>query len=57
MQTNLRLKAKTLLQYDNAEERRVIRGPEAHAARTLGEAGRFDHKGSAYHVASPASRY
>ena len=41
--------------YDNAEERRVIRGAEAHAARTLGEAGRFDHRGTCYRVATPLS--
>jgi hypothetical protein len=39
--------------YDNAEERRVIRGSEAHAARTLGEAPRHDHSGEAYWVRSP----
>jgi len=39
--------------YDNAEERRVIRGAEAHAARTLGEAARTDHRGTCYRVASP----
>ena len=42
--------------YDNYEERRVIRGSERHAARTLGEAVRFDHRGSAYRVATPVSR-
>jgi len=41
--------------YDNAEERRVIRGAEAHAARTLGEATRWDHRGTAYRVASPVA--
>ena len=39
--------------YDNAEERRVVRGAEAHAARTLGEAARSDHRGTCYDVASP----
>ena len=39
--------------FDNAEERRVIRGSEAHAARTLGESARHDHRGRCYHVASP----
>src|SRR4029079_9598646 len=29
--------------YDNREEQRVITGPEAHAANTLGEATRNDH--------------
>ncbi|GAC1393506.1 MAG: hypothetical protein NVSMB31_12990 [Vulcanimicrobiaceae bacterium] len=47
---------KPLKAYDNAEERRVIRGSEAHAARTLGEAARRDHRGSTYRVASPADR-
>lgn len=42
--------------YDNAEERRVIRGSESHAAHTLGEAVRFDHRGSTYRVATPVSR-
>ena len=39
--------------YDNAEERRVIRGSEAHAARTLGESVRRDHSGTTYRVTSP----
>jgi hypothetical protein len=42
--------------YDNAEERRVIRGSEAHAARSLGESVRYDHDGSLYSVASPILR-
>ncbi|MBV9648492.1 MAG: hypothetical protein JO043_13580 [Candidatus Eremiobacteraeota bacterium] len=42
-----------LARYDNAEERRVIRGAEAHAARTLREAQRYDHRGTLYRVASP----
>jgi hypothetical protein len=42
--------------YDNAEERRVIRGSEAHAARTLGEAVRYDHDGTLYCVGSPIMR-
>src|SRR5579884_3387122 len=33
-----RLSARSLPRYDDAEERRVIRGSERHAARTLGEA-------------------
>jgi hypothetical protein len=41
--------------YDNAEERRVIRGAEARAAKTLGEAARFDHRGTCYRVASPVA--
>jgi len=39
--------------YDTAEERRVIRGTEAHAARTLGEGPRSNHRGTCYRVASP----
>jgi hypothetical protein len=39
--------------YDTAEERRVITGSERHAARTLGEGVRYDHRGSCYRVASP----
>ena len=42
--------------YDNLEERRVILGSERHAARTLHEAVRHDHRGSCYHVATPTSR-
>lgn len=50
------LSAKALPAYDNAEERRVIRGPEREAARALGEAVRSDHRGSLYRVATPVSR-
>ncbi len=39
--------------YDTAEERRVITGSERHAANTLGEGIRYDHRGFCYHVASP----
>ena len=42
--------------YDNLEERRVILGSERHAAGTLHEAMRRDHRGSCYHVATPTSR-
>lgn len=48
-----RLDAIDDLAYDNREERRVIRGAETHAARTLGEGTRHDHGGFAYHVDSP----
>jgi hypothetical protein len=51
-----RLSARAMPRYDNAEERRVIRGSERHAALTLGESMRFDHRGSAYRVATPVSR-
>jgi hypothetical protein len=42
--------------YDNAEERRVITGSEAHAARILHESVRHDHAGSTYRVTSPVLR-
>ena len=42
--------------YDDVEERRVILGSEAHAARTLGEARRHNHAGTCYRVASPIDR-
>lgn len=42
--------------YDNAEERRVITGSEAHAALTLGEGLRYDHAGTSYRVHSPTER-
>jgi hypothetical protein len=43
-------------QYDKREERRVIDGSEAHAAKTLGEDRRFDHKGTPFRTDSPISR-
>ncbi len=49
------LTAHRLPAYDNAEERRVIRGSERHAARTLGEGVRTDHRGTCYRVASPTA--
>lgn len=52
----MRLANRADLFYDTAEERRVIRGSESHAARTLGEDVRYDHGGSLYHVASPIAR-
>ncbi|HTU82028.1 MAG TPA: hypothetical protein VMF61_07850 [Candidatus Acidoferrales bacterium] len=48
-----RLSARIDARYDTAEERRVIRGSERHAARTLGEAVRDDHAGRCYRVPSP----
>lgn len=51
-----KLSARALPRYDDAEERRVIRGSERHAAHTLGEAVRFDHRGTTYRVATPVSR-
>ena len=50
------LSAQAVNRYDTAEERRVICGPERHAARRLGEAVRYDHRGSIYRVATPVSR-
>lgn len=50
------LSARSAGSYDSMEERRVIRGSEAHAASTLGESTRFDHRGDAYRVATPVSR-
>jgi hypothetical protein len=50
------LSARNLPHYDNAEERRVIRGSERHAAHTLGEGVRFDHRGATYRVPTPVSR-
>ena len=41
--------------YDTKEERRVIRGSELHAARTLGEAARRNHGGTCYRVTSPTA--
>jgi len=43
--------------YDTKEERRVIDGAEAHAARSLGESVRRDHLGDVYRVASPTAVY
>ena len=42
--------------FDNLEEKRVITGSETHAAHTLGEDARHDHRGSVYAVASPVTR-
>lgn len=55
-QREARLAARAVPGYDTAEERRVIRGSERHAARTLGESVRRDHRGSCYRVATPVSR-
>jgi hypothetical protein len=48
-----RLSRRNVAGYDNAEERRVIRGSECRAARTLGESTRTDHDGTCYRVSSP----
>ena len=50
------LSSQPVRKYDSMEERRVIRGSERLAARTLGEASRFDHRGNCYRVATPVSR-
>ena len=50
------LSARTDARYDDAEEARVIRGCERHAARALGEGVRFDHHGTLYRVRTPVSR-
>ncbi|HEY0395383.1 MAG TPA: hypothetical protein VGD01_12875 [Candidatus Elarobacter sp.] len=42
--------------YDDAEERRVITGVERHAARTLHEGVRRDHRGTLYPVREPTMR-
>ncbi|MDQ6941198.1 MAG: hypothetical protein M3169_01625 [Candidatus Eremiobacteraeota bacterium] len=42
--------------FDNLEERRVILGSERHAARTLHEGTRDDHRGRLYRVATPIDR-
>jgi len=49
-----RLQEEHLARYDNAEERRVIRGVETRAARVLGEGVRHDHRGTPYKVKDPA---
>ena len=50
------LRGQVRARYDNAEEARVIRGCERHAARALGEGVRFDHRGTLYRVHTPVSR-
>jgi hypothetical protein len=42
--------------FDNVEERRVILGSERHAAHTLHESVRTDHRGRIYRVESPIAR-
>lgn len=51
-----RLRTRFDAHYDTAEEHRVIRGSEMHAARTLGEGVRHDHAGTTYRVSSPILR-
>ena len=50
------LAARCAGRYDTAEEERVIRGSEAHAARALGEATRRNHDGTCFRVATPTER-
>ena len=52
----MQLAARCAGRYDTAEEERVIRGSEAHAARTLGEATRRNHDGTCFRVATPTER-
>ena len=52
----LQLAARCAGRYDTAEEERVIRGSETHAARTLGEATRRNHDGTCFRVSSPTER-
>ena len=48
--------AARLRAYDDAEERRVIRGAEAHAARSRSARRKsLDHRGTLYRVASPVA--
>ena len=42
--------------FDNLEERRVILGSERHAAHTLHESMRDDHRGRLYRVDTPIGR-
>jgi antirestriction protein ArdC len=51
-----RLVNREVPRYDNAEERRVIAGAERHAARTLHEAVRHDHRGTLYRVRDATMR-
>jgi hypothetical protein len=51
-----RLRERIDRRYDDAEERRVILGSEAHAAHVLGESTRHNHDGTTYRVASPIER-
>lgn len=51
-----RLQAIAVPGYDDAEERRVISGSERHAARTLHESARTDHRGTVYRVGGPTAR-
>jgi hypothetical protein len=42
--------------YDSAEEWRVVTGSERHAAHTLHESTRDDHRGTVYRVGGPTVR-
>ena len=50
------LQAHRLPAFDNAEERRVIRGSERQAALSLREGVRNDHRGTCFSVPSPIGR-
>jgi hypothetical protein len=52
----MRLQDTHLRDYDSAEERRVITGSERHAAHTLHESTRTDHRGTVYRVGGPTQR-
>ncbi|MDB5071829.1 MAG: rhs core protein with extension [Candidatus Eremiobacteraeota bacterium] len=54
--TYRRLQNERVPGYDSAEERRVITGSERHAAHTLHESVRYDHRGRVYRVAGPTQR-
>src|SRR6202011_2695623 len=50
------LQAIEVPRYDSLEEARVITGSERHAAHTLHESTRTDHRGTAYRVPGPTAR-
>lgn len=54
--TYARLQHVRVRDYDSAEELRVITGSERHAARTLHESARCDHRGTVYRVGGPTLR-
>jgi|ERR1700733_14846154 len=56
VRTYVRLASTRVPGYDNAEEMRVITGSERHAAATLHESARGDHRGTVYRVGGPTCR-
>jgi hypothetical protein len=54
--TYLRLQHLHVHGYNTVEERRVITGSERHAAHTLHESVRHDHRGTVYRVGGPTRR-